>query len=206
MADVITALTGGQDDLYDEIIRENLSKRILIFNDEVNESVLENYILHILKWNREDKEAGIPIDKRKCITIYINSPGGSSIDGFSLVSAIQSSTTKIRGVCFGLCASMGYHIFLACHERIAFRSSILLQHDGSLEISSSTQKAKQTMAFFDEMDKRTKEFVLSRTNMTEEFYDSVYDQEYWFYAYPKGKELGCVDKIIGEDCTLDDIL
>lgn len=206
MADLLATLAAGNDEFYEEIIRENLDKRILVLNSEIDESVLENYILYILKWNRQDKEACIPVDKRKVITIYINSPGGSNLDGSNFINVIQTSKTKIRGVCFGLAASMSYLIFLSCHERIAFSDSIFLQHDGQTSISSSSSKVKQTIEFFDNMDKRTKDFVLRRTNMTEEFYDSIYDQEFWFYANDKGRELGVVDKIIGEDIELDDIL
>lgn len=43
----------------------------------------------IMKFNRED--AGIEISKRKPIQIYINSPGGEIYEGFSLVSAIETS-------------------------------------------------------------------------------------------------------------------
>ena len=62
------------------------------------------------------------------------------------------------------------------------------------------------MKFFEEMEERTKQHVLKYTKRTEEFYDKHYDQEYWMYANDKGKELGMVDYIIGEDCDLDDIL
>ena len=41
--------------------------------------------------------------------------------------------------------------------------------------------------------------------MTEEFYDKIYEQEYWMYA-SEAKELGCIDYIIGKDCDLDEIL
>ena len=42
--------------------------------------------------------------------------------------------------------------------------------------------------------------------MTEEFYDEHADREFYIYADDAKKTLGCVDYIIGEDCTLDDIL
>ena len=143
---------------------------------------------------------------RKFASYYL---GGNilvnSIDGFNFVDVIRGSKTRVVGVCFGLAASMGYHILLACHDRIAFKNSILLQHDGEISIQNSTSKAKDTMKFFDSMEQRTKDYVLSRTNMTEEFYDKIYDQEYWMYAN-EAKELGCIDKIIGEDVDLDNIL
>lgn len=202
MADIMTLL-GGNDDLYTEIIKENLEQRTLVLNDEINDAILENYILYIIKWNREDQD--LPIDKRKPITIYINSPGGSSMDGFNLCDVIMQSKTPVRGICFALAASMGYHIYLACHDRIAWKNSIFLQHDGEVCVSNSRSKAKDTMKFFDSMEERTKQYVLERTKMTEEFYDKIYEQEYWMYA-DEAKELGVVDKIIGLDCTLDDIL
>lgn len=56
MADLLLPIPGGNDDLYTETIKENLKNRVLIFNDEVNDNLIENYILHIFKWNREDKD------------------------------------------------------------------------------------------------------------------------------------------------------
>lgn len=200
--ELLQALT-GTNDLYTELMRENLDKRILVFNDGVDENVVENYILYILKWNAEDKD--LPIEKRQPITIYLSCPGGNCFDGFNMVDVIMNSKTPVRGVVFSLAASMGYHILLACHERIAFKNSVLLQHDGQVGIQNSTSKARDTMRFFDSMEARTKDYVLAHTAMTEEFYDKIYDQEYYMYA-DEAKKLGCIDKIIGEDCDIDEIL
>lgn len=200
--ELLQALT-GTNDLYTELMRENLDKRILVFNDGVDENVVENYILYILKWNAEDKD--LPIEKRQPITIYLSCPGGNCFDGFNMVDVIMNSKTPIRGIVFSLAASMGYHILLACHERIAFKNSVLLQHDGQVGIQNSTSKARDTMRFFDSMEARTKDYVLAHTAMTEEFYDKIYDQEYYMYA-DEAKKLGCIDKIIGEDCDIDEIL
>lgn len=41
--------------------------------------------------------------------------------------------------------------------------------------------------------------------MDEKYYNDVYKVELWIYA-DKAKELGIVDKIIGQDCTIDEIL
>ena len=200
--EILQALA-STNDLYTELMRENLEKRILVFNDGVDENVVENYILYILKWNTEDKD--LPIEKRQPITIYLSCPGGNCFDGFNMVDVIMNSKTPVRGVVFSLAASMGYHILLACHERIAFKNSVLLQHDGQVGIQNSTSKARDTMRFFDSMEARTKDYVLAHTAMTEEFYDKIYDQEYYMYA-DEAKKLGCIDKIIGEDCDIDEIL
>ena len=202
MAELLTALTGNtcNEDFYGEIIRENLDNRILIFNDQVDENVMENYILRIIKWNREDKD--LPVDSRRPIYLYIDCPGGETITGFNFADVIVQSKTPVIGVAFSMAASMGYHIFIACHERVAFKDTVLLQHDGELVIQNSSSKAKDTMAFFNDMDERLKVHVLTHTNMSEEFYDKIYDQEYWIFADDAVK-LGIVDKIIGKDVDLD---
>ena len=123
-----------------------------------------------------------------------------------LVDVIQASETPVYTVCFSDCASMGFHIFISGHKRYAFKNSILLIHDGEITVNNSSSKAKDTMKFFETLDKRIKNHVTSSTKITNEFYDSIYDKEYYIYANEEGKELGCVDYIIGEDVPVSTIL
>ena len=127
------------------------------------------------------------------------------MDAWSLIDACLASKTPIRTIGMGMVASAGYKIFLAGDERYAFSHTSFLMHDGETSIENSSSKAKQTMKFFDSMDERSKRYVLEQTNMTEEFYDSIWEQEFWFWP-DQGKELGVVHKIIGEDCELEDLL
>ena len=187
---------------YDTLYQENLDNRILVINESITASIIENYVLWILKWNKEDKD--LPIDKRKPITMYISSEGGSVYDGQILLDCILESKTPVRAVGMFV-ASMAYLIYLACDERYAFKNAVFLMHDGDFSLQNSGSKFKDTVKFFDEMDERTKTFVISKTKITEEFYDKIYDQEFWMYA-SKAKELGVVDKIIGEDCDIDEVL
>ena len=205
MADILSAVLGPSqgDDLFTEIIKENLDNRILVFNQEVDDDALESYILRILKWNREDID--IPVEKRKKIKIYISSVGGDTFVASNMVDVIMQSRTPIMVVGFSLVASAAFHIFLAGHERVAFKNTIFLQHDGSISISNSSKKARETMDFLSESEQVTKEFVLARTKMTEEFYDDHYDVELYLLA-TKAKELGIVDYIIGEDISIEEIL
>lgn len=200
---VIPTGVGSQASAYEELYREYLEDRILVFNDEVNDNMVEDIVLYILKWNKED--IGLPVECRKKIRIYMSSVGGDTFVSQNVVDVISASKTPIIGIGLSLVASACYHCYLACHERIAFKNSIFLQHDGSVSISNSAKKVKDTVAFFESGDQRTKEFVLSHTNMTEEFYDQYYDSELYMYA-DRAKELGVVDKIIGIDIDLDEIL
>lgn len=197
IADVLDA---GHNELYDEMIKENIENRILVLNDNITDSVIEDYILYIFKWNKEDEN--IPIEKRKPITLYINSCGGDAFAGLYFAEICAISKTPIRSIAMSLVASASFYIYIACKERIAFKNSVLLMHDGSIEISNSSRKASDTMKFIELMEQRTKDFVLSHTTMDEKFYDDHFDQEFYMYA-EKAKELGAVDKIVGIDEDID---
>lgn len=202
--DFLTLTEDDNNSLYTATIKDALEKRILIINQDIDSDIIEDYIYQIIRWNIEDKD--IPSEKRQPIKLFINCNGGDCITGFSLVDVIKNSKTPVIGIGFGLVASMAYHIYISCGTRYAFADTILLMHDGEITISNSTSKARDTMAFFNNMEERTKKHVLAHTSITEEFYDKHYDQEFYMYADQQGKELGCVDYVIGIDCDLDTIL
>lgn len=200
MADLVSAIMGDTNSTWDELYREYLDNRILVLNSEINDSIIDDFAMYILKWNKDD--LNIPIEKRKKIRFLITSPGGNTFSGNILADVIMQSKTPVIGVALDLVASAAYQIFLACDERIAFRSSVFLQHEGDLAMENSRSKFKQTVDFFDALEERAKDYVLSRTTMSSEFYDEIYDQEYWMDAN-KAKSLGVIHKIIGEDCDID---
>ena len=187
---------------WDKLYKEYLHNRMLVLNAEINDDVIEDYIMYILKWNKEDLH--IPVKDRKKITFLITSPGGNSFNGNIMADIITQSKTPVVGVALDLVASAAYIVYLACDERIAFKTSVFLQHEGDLAMENSRSKFKQTVEFFDSMEERTKDYILSRTTMSPEFYDSVYEQEYWMDVN-KAKDLGVVNKIIGVDCDIDAI-
>lgn len=193
------------DEYISELLDDLRASRVMVLNTNIEKSVLERYILWILKWNSEDEADGIPVEKRRPIYIYINSPGGNTIDGLNLADTIKLSKTPVIGVCFGMAASMGYHILISCHKRYVFPNSVLLQHDGEVLLQNSTSKARDTMKFFDSMEERIKKHVLENTGIDEEMYQKIYKQEY--YMFPEeAKSLCCIDYIIGQDCDLTEIL
>jgi ATP-dependent Clp protease protease subunit len=206
MPDLETFLLGETDstfpDFFNELYADYLKNRTLVLNHDIDDGVIENYIMYILKWNKEDKN--LPVDKRKKITILMSSPGGNQFSGNIMMDVIQQSKTPVVGVALDLVASACYSLFLACHERIAFKNSAFLQHEGEIALENSRTKFKQTAKFFDAMEANMKEFILSHTKMTSEFYDSIYDQEFWMDT-ATAKEFGVIHKIIGEDCDIDEI-
>ena len=183
---------------------EDLENRRLFVNSEIDSSVVDAIVYHILRYNREDKE--IDIKDRKPILLYINSPGGSVPDGYVLIDAIIASKTPVYTINQGYCYSMGFLIFLAGIKRFTMQSSTFLMHDGSTMGWDSTAKMKDRMDFeTNQVEKYTKNYIISRTSIDSKLYDKKYRIEWYMYS-TEAKEHGICTHIVGQDCSIDEIL
>ena len=192
-----------EDGVYDEIVKNHLNDRRGIINQEITDDLLENVCLMILKWNSEDKN--LSTKSRKKIYIYINSDGGDCVLGTQILSAIGCSKTPVVTVGFAKCASMASYILASGHERYCFPNTIIVYHDGETGYISSGNKAKDIERFYDQLDERMTKYMIEHTNMTPGFLEEIKDREY--YMFPEeAKERGIIDKIIGVDCDLDEII
>lgn len=190
--------------LEDKFTEEDLENRHLFLNGEIDENVIDSMVYHIMRWNRNDKE--LPKIARKPIILYINSPGGSVSDGYSLIDAITTSETPVYTVNIGLCASMGFLIYIAGEKRYSFPHSEFLLHDGSTMGYDSTAKMKDRMEFETvQLENMTKEYIMSRTNIDENRYNEKYRCE-WYFLPEEGQKIGAVDFIIGRDCGLKEVI
>ena len=183
---------------------EDYDNRRLFLNSEIDESIVTSIAYHILRYNRLDK--GIPVDQRKPVILYINSPGGSVVDGYGLIDVILQSKTPVYTVNQALAASMGFLVFIAGEKRYSFKHGEFLMHDGSTFTWDSTAKAKDRLDFETrELERSTKNYILNRTKIDEQLYDEKYRVE-WYMLSNEARDYGICDYIIGEDCDLDEII
>ncbi len=191
-------------DYTDVFDMEAIDRRHLYINSFIEEGVIDSTAYHIMRFNTQDKD--IPVEKRKPIILYINSPGGSVSDGYGVIDAIITSKTPVYTVNQAACFSMGFLIFLAGHKRFAMPHSEFLMHDGSTAAWDSTAKMKDRMEFeTQQLEKMTRDYIISRTKISEELYEQKYRVE-WYFLPKKAKEIGVVDYIIGEDCDIDSVI
>lgn len=190
---------------YDDVFSiEDVEGRRLYINYEIEDEIFTNMVYHILRYNRLDKDK--PIEERKPIILYINSPGGSVTAGFGLIDVMLQSETPIYTVNQGTCYSMAFLIFLAGHRRFAMQNSTFLCHDGSSIICDSMSKVKDRIEFeTGQMTEHIKKYIMSQTNIDEKLYDDKHRIEW--YMYPEeAKDNGIVTHIVGKDCKLSEIL
>lgn len=182
---------------------KDLKQRKLFLNEDVTQFSVHELVKHILQINREDY--GLLPDQRQPILLYITSNGGDVDAGFELIDAIRASKTPVYTVNLGFQYSMGFLIGIAGHKRFATKNAKFLMHDGSNFIYNSGAKAQDQMEFNKKVEERVKQFILGRSNLTSEEYDSKLRVEWYMFA-SEAKERGFVDFIIGDDCELDEII
>jgi len=202
------------DDAFDDILVEHglidemfylrdLKQRKIFINADIDQFTIEDAVKHIMQFNREDK--GKTVDERTPIILYVTSNGGSVYDGFKLIDIIQNSKTPVYTINTGYQYSMGFLIGLAGHKRFATRNAKFLMHDGSNFVYGSGAKVQDQMEFQKRVEKRIKDYVLSRSNVTSEEYDQKLRVEWYLFA-DEAKEKGFTDYIIGIDCDMDEMV
>ena len=105
-------------DIYSRLLKD----RIIMLSEDVNPTSANVIIAEMLFLESEDPD--------KEIHFYINSPGGSIIDGMAIVDTMNYIKCPVSTICVGMAASMG-SVLLACGEkgkRFATPNSEILIH------------------------------------------------------------------------------
>lgn len=190
--------------MVEEIFYLNdLKQRKLFLNVNVEQLSVADIVKHIMQYNKEDK--GIDPKDRQPILLYVTSNGGEVDSGFELIDIIQNSKTPVHTINLGYQYSMGFLIGLAGHKRFATQNAKFLMHDGSNFVYNSGAKAQDQMEFQKKVEERVKQYILSRSKLTSEEYDSKLRVEWYLFA-SEAKDKGFVDYIIGEDCDIDEVI
>jgi len=104
------------------------------------------------------------------ITLYITSPGGSTLAGLHIHDAIElyAKEASVKGVVHGRAASMASVILQACTTRIASKhSEILIHHliqdNVSLDVLRNKKKLDKLIADGEETQAKLDAILISRT-------------------------------------------
>lgn len=146
-------------------------------------------------WNKEDE--GIPVEERKPIKIYIDSPGGSLTDAFTVSDSIRMSKTPVYGICTGIAYSGGFIILISCHKRYGYPLSSYLFHEGQTKSSGTASQFENYTAFYKRQLLQLKDLVIDTTKITEEEYSSIKKDDVWYDA-KEALEKGIIDEISKE--------
>ena len=173
---------------YDIFSRLQLD-RILFLGSEINEDVANIINAQLLYLNSIGEED---------IKLFINSPGGSVIDGLAIYDTMNFVTPDISTYCMGMCASMGSIIVSSGvkGKRYALPNSTIMIHQvssgtGRVQNSDLQIAAKQSQRW-----QNTLYGILAEnTGKSFEEIERDADRDHWFTAQ-EAIEYGLVDEIV----------
>lgn len=178
------------------------SRSLYIF-DDIDDRVML-HVKNIIQWNREDEEAGIPVEKRTPITLFINSYGGDVSVCYALVSAMRLSKTIVRTVNVSVACSAAGIILLSGtpRYRYCFPMSFCLLHQGSRTLGGTASQVESQQNNYKKMIKVMEEHILENTKIEPKEWTKIKTKENYYWPEQQ-VEKGIVDKICS---SIDEVL
>lgn len=148
-------------------------------------------------WNKVDEEDNVPVDKRKPIKIYIQSPGGFLTSTFTMIDAIKLSKTPVYTIAIGETYSGGFFTFLAGHKKFAYPHASFLYHEGATANGGDANKFRNFAKFYEVQLELLRKIVLENSNISEEEYEKHIKDDWWLTA-EEAVKYGIADEILTE--------
>ena len=172
-------------DIYSRLLKD----RIIMVSDEINDAMANSIVAQLLFLAADAPD--------KDISLYINSPGGSTSAGFAIYDTMHYITPDVKTICTGMAASFGAMLLLAGTKgkRYALPNSEIMIHQPlggargqatDLEIS-----AKRIL----KLRQHINQIISEKTNQSLDKVAVDTDRDY-FMSAQEAKEYGIIDEII----------
>lgn len=177
----------------------NDNDRVFWIEDEINDGLFE-FSKQIIRFNQLDKN--IPVEERKPIKFFIDSPGGDLETMLAFIGLVGISKTPIWTINAGVAYSAAGLILMSGHKRFAMPNSQCLIHTGSGSVSGTFDQTTEQMKNYKQLVEKMKDFILSHTNIDQKLFNKNKSKD-WFINTDDQLSLGIVDKIVDD---LDEII
>ena len=168
-----------------------------LYLGDIDDDIAVAFASTIRYYNHLDKD--IPVKDRRPIKVYINSGGGSLTGALTIADSISISKTPVYTINMGCAYSGGLLAFITGHKRFAYPSSSFLFHEGSTEPNHmDAGKFRNFADYYEKLINKMKNYFLTCTKMTEDFYKDKYRDDLWLFV-DDAMELGIVDEILEEE-------
>lgn len=172
-------------DIYSRLLKDN----IVFLNGEVDHNSANIVIAQLLFLASEDP--------KKEIKLYINSPGGSVVDGMAIIDTMNHIKNDVSTICVGMAASMGAMIlsFGAKGKRFALPNSEVMIHQplGGHEGQASDLEIRTRRIL--EIKHTLAKMISENTGQPLAKVQKDMDRDY-FMSAQDAKKYGIVDKVI----------
>jgi ATP-dependent Clp protease protease subunit len=172
-------------DIYSRLLREN----IIFLGDEINSQSASIVIAQLLFLAAENP--------KKDIIMYVNSPGGSVVDGLAIIDTMNHIKNDVSTICVGMAASMGAMILSAGTKgkRFALPNSEVMIHQplGGYEGQASDIEIRSRRMM--EIKQTLYKMLVKNTGQSMEKITKDADRDF-FMTSDEAKKYGIIDKVI----------
>lgn len=171
-----------------DVYSRMLYDRIIYFGHEFNQdtcNLLNAQLLYLSSLDERD------------INIYINSQGGSVVDGLSSIDVMNFIPNNVSTTCIGMAASMGA-VLLSCGEkgkRFVLPHSRVMIHQVSSGMRGTFSDMKIEMEQTERCRNDVYKLLADNMGKTFEEVEVLCDRNNWFIGQ-EAVELGIVDKVL----------
>ncbi|HEX3016509.1 MAG TPA: ATP-dependent Clp endopeptidase proteolytic subunit ClpP [Caproicibacter sp.] len=172
-----------------DIFSRLLNDRIIMLNDEVNDTTSSLVVAQLLYLEGQDPA--------KDISLYINSPGGSVTSGFAIYDTMQYIKCDVSTICMGMAASMGAFLLAAGAKgkRFALPNSDIMIHQPSGGTQGQASDIKIQAEHMLLIKKRLNNILSERTGQPLEVIERDTDRDNFMTA-EEAVKYGLIDKVI----------
>lgn len=173
-------------------IKSNLDRELFI--GEIDSDTGDSINSYIQFFNKQDEEDNIPVEERKPIKIYIDSPGGDLYATMTMIDAIKLSKTPVWTINIGCAYSGGFFTFIVGHKRISYPNASFLFHEGAAATQGDAGKFRNFADFYNRQLLKLKQIVLEHTKFDEVWYKEHINDDVWLMS-EEALENGVCDEI-----------
>ena len=139
-------------------------------------------------------------DPKRDIQMYINSPGGSVIDGLGIYDTMQYVNPDVATICTGLAASMGAVLLCAGKKgkRTCLKHSRVMIHQPSGGMQGQFSDMEISYRLIKTMKKELYEIIALHTEKDFQKIEEDCDRDNWMTA-DEAKAYGIVDEVLAKN-------
>jgi ATP-dependent Clp protease, protease subunit len=166
-----------------------LDARIVVVGGQIDDALANTVCSQLLVLDA--------LERRKDISLYINSPGGSVDAGFAIYDTMQSLDCDVVTVAMGLAASMAQFLLVAGTpgKRFALRHSQILMHQPLGQMSGVASDILVHAGHVAYLRRLMAERIAFHTGQAEERIVADFDRDRWFTA-AEAQEYGMIDAVL----------
>lgn len=172
-----------------DIFSRLLYDRILYFTGEVNRETCDTMNAELLYLDSLDG---------RDISLYINSPGGSVVDGLSVIDTMNFINSDVSTICMGMAASMGSVLLSngTKGKRLVLPHSRIMIHQVSSAMKGTVSDMEIEFAETQRCKRDIYNILAKNTGHTFDEIEKLCDRNNWFIGSEAVDELHIADKLI----------